>query len=180
MNLKNIKMWSAHRPVNWLIVSAIVIILDQVTKYWVTESMSLFDSIPVIPHLNLTLLHNTGAAFSFLANAGGWQRWFFIVLGIGVSAFILVWLRKLPKDQGPMLPLSLSLILGGALGNVIDRALHGYVVDFIDFYYRNWHWPAFNVADIAITTGAALFLLDSLIETHREAAERRRKSGEQE
>lgn len=170
------RLWAAHRPVNWLYLAAAIIVLDQVTKQWVARSMSLFDSIPVIPHLNLTLLHNTGAAFSFLADAGGWQRWFFIILGVAVSGFILVWLRRLPTGQGPLLPLSLSMILGGALGNVIDRAAHGYVIDFIDFYYGSWHWPAFNVADIAITTGAALFLLDSIIETHRESAAKRRKS----
>lgn len=171
---KKVQLWSAHRPVNWLVVAALVIVADQLTKYWITESMSLFDSIAVLPHLNLTLLHNTGAAFSILADAGGWQRWFFVVLGVGVSVFILFWLRRMPPEQGPLLPLSLSLILGGALGNVIDRAIHGYVIDFIDIYYASWHWPAFNVADSAITIGAVLFVFDSLIDTHRAAAEKRR------
>ncbi|HEX6929966.1 MAG TPA: signal peptidase II [Gammaproteobacteria bacterium] len=170
---KPIKLWSAHRPVNWLVVAALVIALDQATKYLVVRSMTLFDSIAVIPHLNLTLLHNTGAAFSLLADAGGWQRWFFVLLGAAVSVFILVWLRKMPARQGPLLPLSLSLILGGALGNVIDRAIHGYVIDFIDVYYGAWHWPAFNVADSAITVGAVLFILDSLIDSYRAAAEKR-------
>lgn len=175
--MKNyIKFWSAHRPVNWLVIAAVVIIVDQLTKYWIVQSMSLFDSVALLPHLNFTLLHNTGAAFSFLADAGGWQRWFFVFLGVGVSAFILVWLRKMPAEQSALLPLSLSLILGGALGNVIDRAIHGYVIDFIDFYYRNWHWPAFNVADMAITVGAVLFILDSVIDTHREAAKKRRNA----
>ena len=156
--MKKLKLWSAHGPVNWLILAAFVILLDQASKLWVTWEMELFESVPVIPYLNITLLHNTGAAFSFLADAGGWQRWFFILLGLGVSAFILLWLRKLPKDQGPLLPLSLSLILGGALGNVVD---------FIDLYYGRWHWPAFNVADSAIVMGAALFILDSALDVHR-------------
>lgn len=165
MNWKQkIRLWSAHGPVNWLAAAALVIILDQATKYWIAQSFTLFDSVALIPHLNFTLLHNTGAAFSFLADAAGWQRWFFIALGIGVSVFILAWLRRMPADQGRLLPLSLALILGGALGNVIDRAVHGYVIDFIDFYYGNWHWPAFNIADAAITVGAALFILDSLLD----------------
>lgn len=173
MTAKKLQLWSAHRPVNWLVVAAVVIVIDQLSKYLIVRSMDLFESIPVIPYLNLTLLHNTGAAFSFLADAGGWQRWLFVLLGVGVSAFILVWLRRMPAGQGPMLPLSLSLILGGALGNVIDRAIHGYVIDFVDVYYGAWHWPAFNVADSAIVVGAVLFVLDSLIDAHREAAEKR-------
>lgn len=168
-----LKLWDSQRPVNWLIASAIVIVLDQWTKYIAVQSMRLFDSIPVMPYFNITLLHNEGAAFSFLANAGGWQRWFFIGLGVVVSAFILAWLRRLRRDQGWMLPASLALILGGALGNVIDRAWHGYVIDFIDLYYGSWHWPGFNVADIAITVGAALFLLDSLIDSWKEGAAKR-------
>ncbi|HEX7046699.1 MAG TPA: signal peptidase II [Gammaproteobacteria bacterium] len=174
MNLKNkLKLWDSHRPVNWLIVSALVIIADQVTKTLIVRAMELYESIAIVPHLNLTLLHNTGAAFSLLADAGGWQRWFFVLLGAGVSAFILVWLRKMPRGQGALLPLSLSLILGGALGNVIDRAIYGYVIDFIDVYYGAWHFPAFNVADSAITVGAVLFILDSVIDTWRTAAQRR-------
>ena len=174
--MKNIKLWDSHRPVNWLVIAALVVIADQVTKYLVVNRMSLFDSIAILPHLNFTLLHNTGAAFSFLADAGGWQRWFFVLLSAGVSVFILLWLRRMPKDQGPLLPLSLSLILGGALGNVIDRAVHGYVIDFIDFYYGSWHWPAFNIADSAITVGAVIFIIDSIIDTHRASAEKRRSS----
>ncbi|MDX1443226.1 MAG: signal peptidase II [Gammaproteobacteria bacterium] len=164
---KKLKLWSAHGPVNWLILSAAVIIADQVTKYWVASEFSLFDSVAIMPHLNLTLLHNTGAAFSFLADAGGWQRWFFIILGSVVSIGIMVWLRKLPENQGFALPLGLSLILGGAVGNIIDRAWHGYVIDFIDFYYGSWHWPAFNIADIAITLGAFFFIVDSVQDLHR-------------
>lgn len=167
---KKLKLWSPHGPVNWLLLSAAIIISDQLTKQWVTWDMQRYDSVNVIPHLNLTLLYNKGAAFSFLAEAGGWQRWFFILLGSTVSIFIMVWLRKLPKEQGAFLPLSLSLILGGALGNVIDRAIHGYVIDFIDFYYGTWHWPAFNVADIAISLGAFFFILDSAMDMHRQGS----------
>ena len=166
---KKLKLWSPHGPVNWLILSAVIIIADQVTKYLVAQQFSLFDSVAVMPHLNLTLLHNTGAAFSFLADAGGWQRWFFIILGSVVSIGIMVWLRKLPSNHGFALPLGLSLILGGAVGNIIDRAWHGYVIDFIDFYYGSWHWPAFNVADIAITLGAFFFIVDSVQDLHRAA-----------
>ncbi len=175
--MKKLRLWDTHRPVNWLVVSAFVIIADQVTKYLIVQKMSLFDSIPVVPHFNLTLLHNTGAAFSFLADAGGWQRWLFVLLGAAVSTFILVWLRRMPAGQGAALPLSLSLILGGALGNVIDRALHGYVIDFIDLHYGSWHWPAFNVADSAICVGAVLFVIDSLVESWRTSAAKRDSAG---
>lgn len=168
-----LRLWDPHRPVNWLIVAVLVIIADQVTKTLIVRSMELFQTIPIVPYLNLKLLHNTGAAFSLLSDAGGWQRWFFVLLGTGVSVFILAWLRKMPAGQGALLPLSLSLILGGALGNVIDRAMYGYVVDFIDVYYGAWHWPAFNVADSAITVGAVLFILDSLLDSWRTAASRR-------
>ncbi|MDX1454728.1 MAG: signal peptidase II [Gammaproteobacteria bacterium] len=162
----NFRLWAVHRPVNWLVLSAIIVVLDQLTKTLITWEMQLFDEIPLLPILNLKLLYNEGAAFSFLADAGGWQRWFFIVLGTAVSVFIMIWLRKLPKDQTWMLPLSLALILGGALGNVIDRVIHGHVIDFIDFYYGNWHFPAFNVADIAISIGAFFFILDTALDIH--------------
>lgn len=177
MTARKMKLWDSHRPVNWLALSVLVIIVDQFTKYLVVQRMSLFDSTPIIPHLNLTLLHNTGAAFSFLADAGGWQRWLFVLLGVAVSGFILAWLRRMPASQGALLPASLALILGGALGNVIDRALHGYVVDFVDVYYGSWHWPAFNVADSAITVGAVLFIIDSISDSLRTAAGRRDSGG---
>lgn len=170
--MKRFHWLNAHGQANWLLLSVLVIVIDQTSKLWITWDMQLFDSIPLLPHLNITLLYNEGAAFSFLADAGGWQRWFFIVLGIGVSVYIIFWLRGMPKTQGRMLPLSLSLIMGGALGNVIDRVIYGHVIDFIDFYYGNWHWPAFNVADSAITVGAILFVLDSAIDLYREGRHR--------
>jgi len=115
-------------------------------------------SVELIPTLDLVLVYNTGAAFSFLSTAGGWQRWFFIGVAVVVCGFILRWMRELPR-RARWYPLALSLILGGAVGNVIDRARTGAVVDFIDFHVGDWHWPAFNVADSAICVGAALLVL---------------------
>ncbi|MGE5027194.1 MAG: signal peptidase II [Betaproteobacteria bacterium] len=144
----------------WLALSAVVVILDQMTKQWVTQSLGLREIIPVMPSFNLVLAHNTGAAFSFLAGAGGWQRGFFI--GIAVVAAVVI-VHLLRKHHGEKLfSLALALILGGALGNLIDRTRLGHVVDFLDFYVQNWHWPAFNVADMAITAGAGLLIWDSL------------------
>jgi signal peptidase II len=113
-----------------------------------------------MPYVNLTYVHNTGAAFSFLSEAGGWQRWFFAALAIIISTVIAVWLSRL-KAHETLLALSLSLVLGGAIGNLIDRLAYGYVIDFLDIYVQSWHWPAFNVADSAITLGVVLMLLES-------------------
>jgi len=169
----------------WLWLSALFIILDQVSKYIASASLQLYQSVAVFPMFNLTLLHNEGAAFSFLSDAGGWQRWFFSVLAIGVSLFIIYWLKNLkPKEH--IQAVSLALILSGAIGNVIDRLIHGYVVDFLDFYYQttssclpffsssfqmtnpSCHWPAFNVADIAISAGVILLIIDSVRESIRQ------------
>lgn len=145
---------------SWLAFSAVVIVLDQLTKQWVTQSLGLREVVPVMSSFNLVLAHNAGAAFSFLAGAGGWQRGFFI--GIAVIAAVVI-VHLLRKHHGEKLfSLALALILGGALGNLIDRILLGHVVDFLDFYVQTWHWPAFNVADMAITTGAGLLIWDSL------------------
>jgi signal peptidase II len=122
--------------------------------------MQLYQSIPVIPYFNLTYVHNTGAAFSFLSQAGGWQRWFFAGLALTVSVVITIWLARLKKHE-TLLAVALSLVLGGAVGNLIDRLLYGYVIDFLDVYYQDWHWPAFNIADSAITLGVALMLIES-------------------
>ena len=146
----------------WLWLSAIVIGLDQYTKFFVNSSFDYGRPLALHPMLDLTLLYNTGAAFSFLSDAGGWQRWFFIALGIAVSTLIMVWLARLPARGHSTLAAGLSLILGGALGNVIDRAIHGHVVDFISVHYESWYFPAFNIADSAITVGAALLIIDSL------------------
>jgi signal peptidase II len=124
-----------------------------------------------LPVLDIMRLHNEGAAFSFLSAAGGWQRWVFIGLGVVVSAGILIWLRRLPKGQS-LLAAGLSLILGGALGNVIDRVLLGHVIDFIRVHYEDHYFPAFNVADTAISIGAALIILDNLLELDRTRAKK--------
>ena len=152
---------SSSASIAWLWLSLLVVALDQATKYWAVSALTLHQPVPVIPFFNLTLMHNTGAAFSLLAEAGGWQRWFFTGLALVVSGLIVYWLSTLRRQ--PWLSAGLALILGGAVGNnLIDRVLHGYVVDFIDVYYQNWHWPAFNIADSAITVGAVLLVLDAL------------------
>lgn len=160
----------------WLWLSVVVIALDQLTKQLVSDSLQLFDSIPIMPSLNLVLAHNTGAAFSFLSDAGGWQRWFFVVLAVGVSVVLVVWISRL-KSGETRLAVALSLVLGGAIGNVWDRIAYGYVVDFIDVYYGDWHWPAFNVADSAICVGAALLIIDALFHReHEQPSENNEKS----
>ncbi len=150
----------------WLWVSIVVIVLDQLTKILVANSLELYQSIELLPVLNLTHLHNTGAAFSLLSTASGWQRWFFTLLGLGVSGALVIWLRRLDHKQQPLLTLGLSLVLGGALGNVIDRILLGYVVDFIHVHWDRigFSFAAFNVADSAISIGAGCLLLDSFLE----------------
>jgi signal peptidase II len=152
-----------YRNVYWLWVSAAVMLLDQVTKQLVVRHVGFTDVLPVLPHFNFVHMHNTGAAFSMLSSA---PRVFFIVLGVAVSIGILWWLRKNPRGQ-TLFASALALILGGALGNVIDRATRGYVVDFVDFYWGSWHFAAFNVADSAITLGAGLMLLDMMLESRR-------------
>ncbi len=144
----------------WLWLSALVIVIDQLTKRVVDTSMSLYQSIELAPYFQLTYLRNQGAAFSFLSGAGGWQRWFFIGLAVAASVFICFWLKKLNRTQRWEAS-AWSLVLGGALGNLIDRILYGYVIDFLDVHAGEWHWPAFNVADSAITAGVIMLLLDS-------------------
>jgi signal peptidase II len=157
---------------NWLWLSLAVIALDQWTKQLVTERMAEFDRYVVTPMLELMRLHNEGAAFSFLSRASGWQRWVFVGLGVAVSAGILVWLRRLPSRGHHLLAAGLSCLLGGALGNVIDRVLLGHVVDFIRVHYEEHYFPAFNVADSAITIGAILIVLDHFLEMDRRRAKR--------
>jgi signal peptidase II len=144
----------------WLICSTAVIALDLLTKQWVVHAFSYGDSLPLTSFFNLVRAHNSGAAFSFLAGAGGWQRLFFISVASIASAVIIYLLRKHHRET--LFSLALSLVLGGALGNLIDRIRWGYVVDFLDFFYGTYHWPAFNVADMAITGGVMLLILDSL------------------
>ncbi len=150
-------------PAAWMWLSLAVIALDQVTKFLVTRFLELYERVEVLPVLDFTLLHNTGAAFSMLAGAGGWQRWFFIILGCIVSLMLVTWIWRSPRGE-KLLPLALALILGGALGNVVDRVLHGYVIDFIHAHWGASYFPAFNVADSAITVGAALLIVDAFRE----------------
>jgi len=149
----------------WLAWSLVVILVDQFTKVLVLGYYQLGDSHPVTSFFNLVRVHNHGAAFSFLASSGGWQRWLFTGIGIGAAVLIIWLLRSHPGQK--LFAFALASILGGALGNVIDRLLHGYVVDFLDFYWKNWHFPAFNIADSDITLGAICLILDELLRVRR-------------
>jgi len=145
----------------WLWLSLLLVLADQASKYWAVQALEYGQPVPVIEGFwNWRLVHNTGAAFSFLASAGGWQRWFFSLLALLVSAVMVRWLQRTPRhDWRTALPL--ALVVAGAVGNLIDRLRFGYVVDFVDWYYGNWHWPAFNLADSAIVLGAAGLVLFS-------------------
>src|SRR5690606_22114235 len=142
----------------WLI--ALVLLVDQLTKQVVIANMQLFDSIELLPVFNLTYVRNYGAAFSFLSDAGGWQRWFFTLIAVAISVVLAVWLARNNKAQLRM-NMALALVLAGAVGNLIDRRIEGYVIDFPHLSYQNWHYPAFNIADSAICIGAALLIWDS-------------------
>ena len=145
----------------WFAVAATVLLLDQLTKLWIMTEFVLGDSRYISSFFNLVRAHNEGAAFSFLSDAGGWQRWFFTILSSVISLVIVVWLVRLPR-QKILEALALSLILGGALGNLYDRVTLGYVVDFLDFHWAGWHFAAFNVADMAISIGAGLIIIEAL------------------
>jgi signal peptidase II len=147
----------------YLWLTALVIAIDQVTKALIEHGLSMYQSIVVLPVLEITRAHNPGAAFSFLAGADGWQRWLFTVLAIAVSVALVVWLKRI-DSEARVLASAVALILAGALGNVIDRLRLGYVIDFINFHWDAHYFPAFNVADSAITIGAALLLLDAWLE----------------
>lgn len=145
----------------WLWVSGLVIVLDQASKAVAGSLLEAYQPVAVLPCFNLTLMYNTGAAFSFLSDASGWQRWFFSIVAVVVSTIIIAWMYRLRPDERWQAA-ALALILGGALGNLIDRLLLGHVVDFIQLYYDRWYWPAFNIADSAITVGAAMLVFDGL------------------
>ncbi len=147
----------------WLLLSVVIIALDLWTKNLATESLTLYRPVEVTSWLNMTLAHNYGAAFSFLSDAGGWQRWLFTILASIVTVVLIVWLLRLPKYD-IRTGAALGLIIGGAIGNLVDRITLGYVVDFIDVYYQGWHWPAFNIADSAITCGVTLLLIDGFLD----------------
>lgn len=149
----------------WLGLALLVLIADQLTKFMILGYYKLGDATHVTGFFNVVRVHNSGAAFSFLASASGWQRWFFTAIGIAAALFIIWMLRSHPGQR--LFSFALACILGGAIGNVIDRSMHGYVVDFLDFHYRGWHFPAFNVADSAITVGAVCLVLDELLRVAR-------------
>ena len=155
------------RAATWLLLSALVVVADQVSKAYIARNFLEFEFVRILPVLDITCLHNVGAAFSFLASASGWQRWVFIGLAGVVSIGITIWLLKLPRGSHSLLTAGLALVLGGALGNVIDRIRVGYVIDFIHFHWDRAYFPAFNVADSAITVGAACLLLDALFDAKR-------------
>ena len=144
----------------WLVLAALLVVLDQLTKYLAVQGIPAGSSIPLLPSLALVLTYNTGAAFSFLASASGWQRWFFVLVAVAASALI-IWMLHRHRGE-TFLCIGLALILGGAIGNLVDRVLVGAVVDFILVYWRQYQWPAFNVADSCITIGAGMLIWDSL------------------
>ncbi len=158
-------------PMKWLWLSALAVLLDQLTKYIAEAELLLHKPVAVFPGFNFTLMYNKGAAFSFLSEAGGWQRIFFVAISCIISIFLFFWLRQITQDEkqktNRLLQIAIALILGGAIGNLVDRAMTGAVVDFIQVYYSTYYFPAFNIADSAITLGAGLLILDMLLESKR-------------
>jgi signal peptidase II len=146
----------------WIGISLLVVIVDQATKLAIIQWVGLYERIAVTPFINITHQENPGAAFSFLADADGWQRWFFTLIAIAVSAIFTVWLWRLRETRQVVLPVGIALVIGGAIGNVLDRVRLGHVVDFIQVLIAGWPFPSFNIADSAITVGAALLIIDAL------------------
>lgn len=191
------RIFNSQSMLKWLWITFAVVIVDQVSKQWVSHSLQMFDAVKLMPMLNIYLAHNPGAAFSFLSAAGGWQRWLFTLIALAVSVGLIMWLRKLgPQERG--LAIGLAFILGGALGNVIDRIAFGYVIDFIQFYYPGERclpgfslvfsshgpvciWPTFNIADSAISIGVAVLVLDGIVglvkHRHKETSPRETHHG---
>ena len=159
-SFKNLSASPSTSITPWLGIAIIIVLIDQITKVTITRLFSYGESLAVTSFFNLVRAHNKGAAFSFLAAESGWQRYFFTGIAIAAVVFILYLLKRHAGQR--LFCWALALILGGAVGNLIDRVLYGYVVDFLDFYVGRWHWPAFNVADMAIVGGAGLFILDEL------------------
>lgn len=155
-------MHSQLKNLYWLLVSLLIIVLDQYSKILVVKYLTFQEPVPIIPFFNFTLAYNTGAAFNFLGSAGGWQRWFFAAIALIVTLGCCSWLYRLPR-QDKFTALAISLIIGGALGNLWDRLTLGYVRDFIDFYVNTWHFPIFNIADSAICVGVAILVILTII-----------------
>ncbi len=151
-----------RRFIAWIVVAMLVVVADQASKWAIIEWVQLYGEVPLNSFMNFTHQRNTGAAFSFLAGAGGWQRWFFVVLASVISAVIAGWLWRIRSEGPVVLMAGLAFVLGGAIGNLIDRARLGYVTDFIQVWFGNWAFPSFNVADSAISVGAALLIIDAL------------------
>ena len=161
----------SSRFVTWMVVALIIAVVDQLTKLAIIEWIPLYDRVPLNSFINLTHQKNTGAAFSFLADAGGWQRWFFVVLATGVSVVIAIWIWRIRKTGQAILSAGLALVLGGAVGNLIDRILLGHVTDFFQVWFGSWAFPSFNVADAGISVGAALLIIDALFFSGKEQEE---------
>lgn len=167
---------ASQSGIRWLWIAAGVILLDQLTKFWVVSTLALEQTVPVLPVFSIHRTFNEGAAWSMFANAGGAQRWVFSALAVGVSIGLVVWLRRLALASHALLITGLTLILGGAIGNVIDRLRLGHVIDFLLFFWNNSRFPAFNIADSAITVGAGLVILDAILEGRRERQARKQVS----
>jgi len=155
----------------WLWLSLTTVILDQITKYFAEAELTLHQAVAIFPSFNFTLMYNKGAAFSFLNDAGGWQRILFVCLSTAISIFLFFWLKQITQDEkqknNQLLQIAIALILGGAIGNLIDRAMTGAVVDFIQIYYSTYYFPTFNIADSAVTVGACLLIFDMILESKR-------------
>lgn len=161
MKNKLMQKTSSATGLRWLWVTIVVLLIDRLTKYLALQNLPPYAEVPVFPHFNLTLAYNKGAAFSFLNSASGWQGWLFGAIAFFVCVGIFIWLLRVPSKKR-WLCIALALIMGGALGNLSDRLLYGHVIDFLDFYAFNWHWPSFNAADSAICIGAFMLFLDAL------------------
>lgn len=159
------KILLSQSAIRWCWISVVVIILDQITKFLAVVYLPFSQAVPVLPFFNLALAHNMGAAFSFLGQRGGWTAWLFGGFAVVISIFILVWLTRIQKTER-WLAIALAFILGGALGNLIDRIHAGYVIDFIQLYYKQFYWPAFNIADSAIFVGAVMLGIEMLFLKH--------------
>lgn len=166
------KSGGGRRYVAWMLVAALIVAVDQLTKWAIVKWIPLYGKVPLNSFINLTHQQNTGAAFSFLANASGWQRWFFVSLGVVVSIVIAIWLWRIRREGLLILTSGLALVLGGAIGNLVDRIRLGYVTDFIQVWFGSWAFPSFNVADAAISVGAALLIIDALFISGRASAAR--------